>query len=51
MKTTAHRLTIALSKEDLRILTLLAAKLGDTKTQILKRALNYYFYKEACTNG
>jgi hypothetical protein len=45
MATTIKTLTIALTKEDLKIIIELMEKLGETQSTVIKRALSYYkFY-------
>lgn len=39
MATTEKRITLALTKEDLRILEKLSEKYKETKTQVIKRAM------------
>jgi predicted DNA-binding protein len=39
MATTVKRITLALSKEDLRQLEMLSAKLGEHQSTIIKRAI------------
>jgi hypothetical protein len=42
MATTVKHITIALTKEDLKIITELMEKLGETQTNVIKRALVFY---------
>lgn len=42
MATTVKHITIALTKEDLKTITELMEKLGETQTNVIKRALTYY---------
>lgn len=44
MATTIKTLTIALTKEDLKIITELMENLGETQTSVIKRALSFYKY-------
>lgn len=44
MATTIKTLTIALTKEDLKIITELMENLGETQTAVIKRALSFYKY-------
>jgi hypothetical protein len=45
MATTVKHMTIALTKEDLKIITELMEHLGETQTNVIKRALSFYkFY-------
>jgi hypothetical protein len=47
MATTVKNITLALTKEDLKTITQLMEKLGETQTNVIKRALLYYkFYEE-----
>ena len=46
MATTVKNITIALTKEDLKIITELMEKLGETQTNVIKRALSFYRYYE-----
>lgn len=47
MATTVKTITMALTKEDLKIITELMEKLGETQTNVIKRALLCYkFYEE-----
>lgn len=47
MATTVKHITIALTKEDLKTITDLMEKLGETQTNVIKRALSFYkFYLE-----
>ncbi len=43
--TTVQRITLALSKEDKRILDELCDKLGETKSAVIKRSLMSYYSK------
>ena len=44
MATTVKNTTIALTKEDLRIIAELMEKLGETQTNVIKRSLSFYNY-------
>lgn len=45
MATTVKNITIALTKEDLNIITELMGKFGENQTNVIKRALLFYkFY-------
>lgn len=43
MAETTKRITLALSKEDLRLLEFLCNKLGENQSSILKRALHEFY--------
>jgi hypothetical protein len=42
MATTIKTITIALTKEDLKVITELMEHLGETQTNVIKRALSFY---------
>jgi hypothetical protein len=44
MATTIKTITIAVTKEDVNIITSLMEKLGETQTDVIKRALSFYFF-------
>ena len=47
MATTIKHITMALTKEDLKIITEIMDELGETQTNVIKRALSFYkFYLE-----
>lgn len=43
MQTTEERISIRLTKEDIRILNLLIKMLGESKSQVIRRAINELF--------
>jgi len=46
MNTTALKLTVRITKEDLRQLEKLTSDLGESKSQIVRRALNDLYIKK-----
>jgi hypothetical protein len=47
MATTIKTITIAVTKEDVKIITELMEKLGENQTTVIKRAISFYlFYME-----
>jgi predicted DNA-binding protein len=42
MSTTVKRITLALSKNDLKILTKLCEELGESQSVVIKRAITFY---------
>jgi len=48
MKTTVKLVNIACNKQDLKQLEELMEKMGLTKTEIIKRALTYYYEQKIC---
>ncbi len=42
MATTVKYITMALTKEDLKIINELMKELGETQTNVIKRALSFY---------
>lgn len=45
MASTVKRITLALSKEDLKQLNKLCEEYGETPSEVLKRALTYFYFK------
>lgn len=46
MKTTEKRISIALTKEDLRMLTTIENLLGENVSQVIKRALDLLYHEK-----